>query len=95
MSTGEGAEPSGEGAGTSRDGAGEGQEDVEEEVPRIHVEIPRCVANLGSDIHFVKLPNFLSVETRLVTLGVLYVLAPALYMNNYVSVLLLGRRNTM
>ena len=38
----------------------------EEEVPRIDVEIPRCVANLGSDIHFVKLPNFLSVETRCV-----------------------------
>ena len=60
----------GEGAGLSGDGVGlddehrEGQEDVEEEVPRINVEIPRCVANLGSDIHFVKLPNFLSVETR-------------------------------
>ena len=40
----------------------------EEEVPRINVEIPRCVANLGSDIHFVKLPNFLSVETRCVIL---------------------------
>ena len=36
----------------------------EEEVPRINVEIPRCVANLGSEVHFVKLPNFLSVETR-------------------------------
>ena len=39
-------------------------EQEEEEVPRINVEIPRCVANLGADIHFVKLPNFLSVETR-------------------------------
>ncbi len=36
----------------------------EGEVPRINVEIPRCVAQLGSDLHFVKLPNFLSVETR-------------------------------
>ena len=43
----------------------EGQEEVErEEAPRINVEIPRCVAQLGSDLHFVKLPNFLSVETR-------------------------------
>lgn len=40
------------------------QEEEEEEVPRINVEIPRCVANLGSEVHFVKLPNFLSVETR-------------------------------
>ena len=37
---------------------------AQEEVPRINVEIPRCVANLGSELHFVKLPNFLSVETR-------------------------------
>ncbi len=48
---------------------GEGEMEVEppepqEEVPRIHVEIPRCVAQLGSELYFVKLPNFLSVETR-------------------------------
>ncbi|KAG0415497.1 hypothetical protein HPB47_007339 [Ixodes persulcatus] len=40
----------------------------EEEVPvpetRIDVEIPRIVTNLGSEVHFVKLPNFLSVDTR-------------------------------
>lgn len=42
----------------------EGQPEVEEEVPRINVEIPRCVAHLGSELYFVKLPNFLSVETR-------------------------------
>ncbi len=36
----------------------------EEEVPRIFVEIPRCTAHIGSELHFVKLPNFLSVETR-------------------------------
>ena len=38
--------------------------EAETEVPRINVEIPRCTANLGSDQYFVKLPNFLSVETR-------------------------------
>ena len=66
MSTGEGVELS-EGAELgdgNLTGSREGQENTEEEVPRINVEIPRCVANLGSDIHFVKLPNFLSVETR-------------------------------
>lgn len=31
---------------------------------RIDVEIPRIVSDLGRDIHFVKLPNFLSVDTR-------------------------------
>lgn len=31
---------------------------------RIDVEIPRIVTELGKDVHFVKLPNFLSVETR-------------------------------
>ncbi len=40
------------------------EEEEEEETPRINVDIPRCVAHLGSDLHFVKLPNFLSVETR-------------------------------
>lgn len=44
---------------------GEGGEgEVEEEAPRINVDIPRCVAQLGSELYFVKLPNFLSVETR-------------------------------
>lgn len=37
---------------------------MEEDAPRINVEIPRCVAQLGSELYFVKLPNFLSVETR-------------------------------
>ena len=46
---------------------GEGErEEEEEEAPRINVDIPRCVAQLGTDLHFVKLPNFLSVETRYV-----------------------------
>lgn len=31
---------------------------------RIDVEIPKITADLGKDIHFVKLPNFLSVDTR-------------------------------
>ena len=38
--------------------------EVETEMPRINVEIPRCAASLGTDQYFVKLPNFLSVETR-------------------------------
>jgi RNA polymerase-associated protein LEO1 len=28
------------------------------------VEIPKISSDLGREIHFVKLPNFLSVETR-------------------------------
>ncbi len=43
-------------------GMGEGEE---EEAPRINVDIPRCVAQLGTELYFIKLPNFLSVETRL------------------------------
>lgn len=31
---------------------------------RIDVEVPKITCDLGRDIHFVKLPNFLSVETR-------------------------------
>lgn len=31
---------------------------------RIDVDIPRIATDLGKDMHFVKLPNFLSVETR-------------------------------
>lgn len=31
---------------------------------RIDVEIPRITSDLGRDLHFVKLPNFLSVDTR-------------------------------
>lgn len=39
---------------------------MEEPIPetRIDVEIPKISCDLGRDIHFVKLPNFLSVETR-------------------------------
>lgn len=55
-------------------GARSDDEEVREKTPepepeplperRIEVEIPRIVSDLGRDIHFVKLPNFLSVETR-------------------------------
>ncbi|KAH7640181.1 Paf1 complex component, variant 3 [Dermatophagoides farinae] len=42
--------------------------DEEQDVPipetRIEVEIPRITANLGDSIHFVKLPNFLSIDTH-------------------------------
>lgn len=40
---------------------------VPEEPPpetRIDVEIPKITTDLGKELHFVKLPNFLSVETR-------------------------------
>lgn len=44
------------------------QQEEREKTPipetKIDVEIPRIVSDLGRDIHFVKLPNFLSVETR-------------------------------
>lgn len=44
----------------------EEEEPQEEPVPetRIEVEIPRIVADLGKEIHFVKLPNFLSIDTH-------------------------------
>ena len=46
--------------------AGANEEEQEEEVPetRIEVEIPKINTDLGRQLHFVKLPNFLSVETR-------------------------------
>lgn len=31
---------------------------------RIEVEIPKVNTDLGNDLYFVKLPNFLSVEPR-------------------------------
>lgn len=41
-------------------------EEEEEPLPetRIDVEIPKISTDLGKSVHFVKLPNFLSVETR-------------------------------
>jgi len=46
----------------------EEQEEQEEEIPetRIEVEIPRIMTNFGRSMYFVKLPNFLSVDTRYV-----------------------------
>lgn len=45
---------------------GSDEENQEVEVPetRIAVEIPRIKTELGKAVHYVKLPNFLSVETR-------------------------------
>lgn len=47
----------------------EGEQAEEEPVPetRIEVEIPKVSTDLGSDLYFVKLPNFLSVEPRLMS----------------------------
>ncbi|XP_057657520.1 another transcription unit protein-like [Diorhabda carinulata] len=44
----------------------EDKENEPEPIPetRIDVEVPKITCDLGKDIHFVKLPNFLSVETR-------------------------------
>uniref|UniRef100_A0A6P7H0P6 Another transcription unit protein n=1 Tax=Diabrotica virgifera virgifera TaxID=50390 RepID=A0A6P7H0P6_DIAVI len=44
----------------------EDKENEPEPIPetRIDVEVPKITCDLGRDIHFVKLPNFLSVETR-------------------------------
>lgn len=46
----------------------DGDQPEEESAPetRIEVEIPKVSTDLGSDLYFVKLPNFLSVEPRCV-----------------------------
>ena len=53
---------------SSRDEDGRQKSQEREKTPipetRIDVEIPRIASDLGKDIHFVKLPNFLSVDTR-------------------------------
>ena len=41
----------------------EAEEEMQQET-RIEVEIPKITTNFSNNIHFVKLPNFLSVETR-------------------------------
>ncbi|XP_023930509.1 RNA polymerase-associated protein LEO1 [Lingula anatina] len=46
------------------DGGEDEQEPEEIPETRIDVEIPKISTNLGKHLHFVKLPNFLSVETR-------------------------------
>ena len=42
----------------------ENREPEEQPETRIEVEIPRINTDLGKALHYVKLPNFLSVETR-------------------------------
>jgi RNA polymerase-associated protein LEO1 len=42
----------------------EGMQPPEEEGTSINVDIPRSIVDTGSDVYYVKLPNFLSVETR-------------------------------
>lgn len=39
-------------------------EEEPEPETRIEVEIPKVNTDLGNDLYFVKLPNFLSVEPR-------------------------------
>lgn len=40
------------------------EEEVEIPETRIDVDMPKILTELGKELHFVKLPNFLSVETR-------------------------------
>ena len=40
------------------------EEEDEVQETRIDVEVPKISTNLGSDIHFVKLPNFLSIGKK-------------------------------
>lgn len=53
-------------AGSKVGGGSDAEQEVEEPLPetRIDVEIPKISTDLGKGIHFVKLPNFLSVEPR-------------------------------
>jgi RNA polymerase-associated protein LEO1 len=41
-------------------------EEEEEEEPEkiINIEIPKVKSDLGKEVHFVKLPNFLSIEPK-------------------------------
>ena len=45
-------------------GSDEEQQEEQPEETQINVEIPYCKFSLGSEMAFVKLPNFLSVETK-------------------------------
>ena len=45
-------------------GSDEEQEEGQAEETQINIEIPYCKFSLGSEMAFVKLPNFLSVETK-------------------------------
>ncbi len=44
--------------------AEEADEEEHEEEQIINIEIPRTKVDLGKEIHFVKLPNFLSIESK-------------------------------
>lgn len=48
------------------EGSDDEQQQEEQPETRIEVEIPRIKTDLGRAVHYVKLPNFLSVETRYV-----------------------------
>uniref|UniRef100_T1L1S6 RNA polymerase-associated protein LEO1 n=1 Tax=Tetranychus urticae TaxID=32264 RepID=T1L1S6_TETUR len=52
--------------GREATGGDEREEEPPEEIPitRIEVEIPKIPTELGNDIHFFKLPNFLGVDTH-------------------------------
>ena len=49
---------------TKADPEQEEEEEDQVQETRIDVEVPKISTNLGSDIHFVKLPNFLSIDCR-------------------------------
>ncbi|XP_040563641.1 uncharacterized protein Atu [Lepeophtheirus salmonis] len=61
-------EEQGEGSKNDDDNVAPEKPVVEEEEPipetRIDVEVPKITTDLGKEIHFVKLPNFLSVDAR-------------------------------
>lgn len=40
------------------------EEEEEDEGLSISIELPRCNISLGKELYFVKLPNFLSVDTK-------------------------------
>ena len=48
----------------ARDGDEVPHEEEEEEETRIDVTIPYCQFSLGSELYFVKMPNFLSIEHK-------------------------------
>lgn len=54
--------------GETKTDVDEGKVELEEEEPvpetRIDVEVPKITTDLGKELHFVKLPNFLSIDCR-------------------------------
>ena len=47
-----------------RAGSPKSDDEQKQEETRIEVQIPKINTNLGDNIHFVRFPNFLSVEPR-------------------------------